>query len=302
MSAATKLWTLCLSCQAEQISLIEEAFEGDCVVFSILEEPNATAKTVEILVDQKPDTQSLHARMGILTALSQTPDKAISFQIKPIGNLDWIKKVCENFAPLPIARWTIYGAAYREPMKKQKMGLQIDATSAFGTGEHPTTRGCLMMLDELLSQSPKAKEWRMLDIGCGSGILAMAFAKATKGQAFGVDMDETSVAIAQNNLRENRLGSHVRFEIGTGYAHPMIAKNAPYDLIMANVFADPLCEMASDLKKHLKRNGVAILSGLLHTQAPRVLAAHRQQGLKLVKRMRIGDWSVLALTHASRAS
>lgn len=295
MQNAPDLWTIRIVCAPADAEKIADLFEESLAV-SVLAPPRTNSATVEILAEGRPDEAFLRARLADSSAVFS------SLSCEKVGDLDWIKKVAGDFPPLTIARWTIFGAAHRDKIADFSHALQIDATSAFGTGEHPTTRGCLLMLDELLARSPDAKSWRMLDMGCGSGILAMAFAQATRGYALGVDSDEPSVEIANENARINGLASNVAFVCGNGYAPEKVAQNAPFDLIMANIFAGPLCDMAPDLRKHLKPGGTALLSGLLLDQEPAVRAAHEAQGLSLAKRMTLGEWSVLALTAPSIAS
>ncbi len=360
------LYTLTLTCRPDQIETVEALFEESALALSILSPPRSAAAQVEVLLDGEPAPAWVEDRLGGM-------DDAPSYTIAPVGNLDWIKKVAQDFPPLPIARWTVYGAAHRDKITDFKTALQIDATSAFGTGEHPTTRGCLEALDRLLKNealpnqetpspcgrvevfeseseqklrggvitdatnnpSPKIlspagskfstlpqgegdflpsmnilsatnpssgsspHHYSMLDMGCGSGILAMAFAKAVDGGVgFGVDMDELSVTIANENAAINGVADRTTFIVGMGYAPPLVEQGAPYDLIMANIFADPLCAMAGDLKNHLKVGGHAILSGLLNTQAETVIAAHLAQGLTLTDHQKLGEWSVLALTRS----
>lgn len=295
MPQPTELWKLETTCTVQQESLLEEAFADSCVAFSSLVPDAQGALTIEILFQQKPSDDEVRktlARCGV-----NSP-----FTVTSLGSLDWIREVARNLEPMQIGRWVVYGAAFRDQAPGKALGLQIDATSAFGTGEHPTTRGCLLKLDELLAREPDSRNWRMLDMGCGSGILAMAFAKATNGQALGVDMDEDSVAIAHENIQTNGVADRVHIVVGTGYAPAIVHERAPYDLIMANVFADPLCEMAADLAHHLKPGGHAILSGILNDQADRVVAAHSQQGLILRERTVDGEWSVLALWRPTEAS
>jgi len=222
-----------------------------------------------------------------------------TFTIRAAPRLDWLKKVTEDFPPLKIARWTVHGAMHRDKVPNRLFAMQIDATNAFGTGEHPTTRGCLLMLDKILKTGFRPR--RMADIGCGSGILAMACIQSSRGRAVAVDLDPDSVQIAQNNVRANGLGDKIRVMRSRGYVAPVIRHAAPYDLIMANIFAGPLSQMAKDLKNNLRPGGIAILSGLLTTQANMVIAAHRMQGLALVRHTKIGEWSVLALTRPGRA-
>ncbi|MFA6280435.1 MAG: 50S ribosomal protein L11 methyltransferase [Bdellovibrionales bacterium] len=287
------LYTLTLTCRPDQIEAVEALFEDDALAISILSPPRCAAAQVEALLDGEPAPAWVEERLHGM-------DNAPSYTIAPVGNLDWLKKVAQDFPPLPIARWTVYGAAHRDKITDFSAALQIDATSAFGTGEHPTTRGCLEALDRLLKDSTIPQPHSMLDMGCGSGILAMAFAKTVdSGIALGVDMDELSVTIANENAAINGVAERTTFIVGMGYAPPLVAQGAPYDLIMANIFADPLCAMAGDLKNHLKVGGHAILSGLLNTQADAVIAAHLAQGLTLTDHQKLGEWSVLVLTSLS---
>jgi len=295
-SAQPELWTIRILSPMALLDTLEEAFAAQALAVSILPVAQDNLATLELLVDGKPDDTKIQAAL----AACHAPD--LKWESVAVGNLDWIKKVSGDFPPLPIARWTIFGAMHKDKVKDHTLALQIDATSAFGTGEHPTTRGCLVFLDELLTREEDAQAWRMLDMGCGSGILAMAFAKATSGQALGVDMDGPSVEIARENLAVNGLTTRVRFECSEGYSLPLVTQNGPYDLIMANIFAQPLCDMAANLKNHLKPGGWAILSGLLITQEDAVVASHQAQGLSLEKIMHDGEWSVLALRRPSIAS
>lgn len=292
MPVRQELWKVSLSCAPAFVNAVEE-FLGDAVLsFSVVAPPRHKTALVEALYGHEPDVAALNAQIALLAVAHKT--LIPSLQVAPVGNLDWLKKVASDFPPLAIARWTIYGAAHKNAVVDRKNKLQIDATSAFGTGEHPTTRGCLLMLDKILRHSAFSLRG-MLDIGCGSGILAMAFAQAARCPAVAVDLDPDSVVIARNNARANGLDDLVAVARSRGYLSPLIKKNAPYDLIMANIFARPLCEMAKDLGRHLAPGGVAILSGILNHQANAVLSAHRQQGLFLLNHLKLCEWSVLVL-------
>lgn len=311
-----ELWTIKIHCTPVQVEVIEEAFEDGALAVSTYDPPRSDKAQVDVLVDGKPALDDVLAKLAPLfpdcsfqtlapqgePLQTRLPPHTIGVEIVPVGNLDWLKKVAEDFPPLTVARWTVFGAAHREQGAKAQLPLQIDATSAFGTGEHPTTRGCLILLDQLLMLHPEAASWNMLDMGCGSGILAMAFSKACGGRAHGIDMDEQSVEIARANTRINGLSALNTYEIGLGYAPESVAQKAPYDLIMANIFADPLCEMAGDLRRHLRAGGYVILSGILTTQAADVIAAHQEQGLILDQNLILGEWSALALHAPSEAS
>jgi len=289
LSQQPDLWTIRITCDPASCERIEALWEDQALAVSVLAPPRKPTASVEVLVEGQPDENAVRAR------LAPVADELRDLTIESVGNLDWIKKVSGDFPPLPIARWTVFGAAHRDKIKDFSLALQIDATSAFGTGEHPTTRGCLLQLDALLTQQPALAHGRMLDMGCGSGILAMAYAKATQGYALGVDSDELSVEIANENVLINEVSARVSFIVGLGYAPPKVAQDAPFDLIMSNIFAQPLCEMAPDLNSHLKPGGWVILSGLLLEQEEAVRNAHLAQGLTLENVLHIGEWSILTL-------
>lgn len=291
----TPLWIIRFFASPAEAPLIEGAFEEDCLSVTTLEPDEKGVTRVEIMVAFEPKSGVIDAKMVHLGI------KNVRFEVESVGNLDWIRAVSAQLEPFSVAKWTIFGSNFREKVSPNALNLEINATSAFGTGEHPTTRGCLLMLAEILDkQQPKG--WHLLDMGCGSAILAMAFARATGGRALGIDMDAQSVEIARENVIANGLENLIKIEEGEGYANPLIKQNGPYDLIMANVFADPICEMAPDLASNLKPNGLAILSGMLVSQADSVLSAHSAQGLHLLKRMDLGEWSVLALCRPAVAS
>jgi ribosomal protein L11 methyltransferase len=271
--------------------IFADVLEETALAVSILAPPRITTAHVEAITGAEPDKAALTAALGITAALHKV--KIPKLDIRQVPNINWVGKVAGDFPPLPIARWIIHGAHYRDAVPDRRRGLQIDATSAFGTGEHPTTHGCLLMLDDILKKGIKGR--RMLDMGCGSGILAMAWAKALPGYALGIDNDTLSVRIAKDNAAVNGLNGRVRIMRGQGYGGRVVRRHAPYDLVMANIFARPLAMMAKDLRRNLRPGGIAILSGLLGDQTNRVLAAHRLQRLYPLKCFRLGEWSVLIL-------
>ena len=173
--------------------------------------------------------------------------------------------------------------------------LRLDAGVAFGSGEHGSTRGCLRALEGMAHRRPR----RILDLGTGSGILAMAAARLARRPVTGTDIDPWSVRTARENARRNGLGNRARFLRADGWSSPAIARGAPYDLVFANILARPLCAMARDLARHLAPGGTAILAGLLATQARMVLAAHRRPGLYLERVVGDGAWATLVLRRAA---
>jgi len=171
-------------------------------------------------------------------------------------------------------------------------GLQIDAATAFGTGDHASTRGCLLALDRI---ARRRRFRRVLDVGTGTGILAIAAAKTWRRRVFAVDIDGNAVAVARVNLRRNGVAKEVGLAWSRGYRSRAVARHSPADLVLANILAGPLALMARDLAGALAPGGFAVLSGILAEQANLVLAAHRAQRVYLRRRIAIDGWHTLVL-------
>ncbi|MEQ9607155.1 MAG: 50S ribosomal protein L11 methyltransferase, partial [Kiloniellaceae bacterium] len=161
-----------------------------------------------------------------------------------------------------------------------------------GTGRHETTRGCLLALQDIAKRRQASV---ILDMGCGSGVLAMAAARLWPCRVLGVDNDAPSIRVAQENLEANGVADAVTLLCGDGFRDARVRQAGPYDLILANILAEPLCRMAGDVKRHLAPGGLVILSGLLTTQERQVTARYRAAGLVLVTRYRLAEWSTLVL-------
>jgi ribosomal protein L11 methyltransferase len=171
--------------------------------------------------------------------------------------------------------------------------IELDAGLAFGSGEHATTQGCLLELDRLAG---RRRFRRVLDLGCGSGILAIAAAKLGAARVIAADNDPLAVAVARENATRNRVGHRIRCLTSAGYRNPLLRTFGPYDLILANILADPLCALARECARHLAPGGIAVLSGLLDRQAARVIAPHRQARLRLRHEITIGIWTTLVMS------
>ena len=205
---------------------------------------------------------------------------------------DWVKASLEDLVPVPAGRFIVHGQHDRERIAPNKLGIEIEAALAFGTGHHGTTRGCLLLLDHVL------KAWRprrVLDLGTGTGVLAIAAAKALHEKVLASDIDPPSVQVARENARLNVSGHLVRAIRATGFAAPQFAAAAPFDLVLANILANPLRQMATPMTRHLAPSALVILSGLLTPQATGVIAAYRARGLVPVRHLRIDGWSSLLL-------
>jgi len=211
--------------------------------------------------------------------------------VETLADADWLAMSLSGLPPVRAGRFFIYGAHDRGLAPAGKINLRIEAGAAFGTGHHGTTVGCLLAFDELL----KARRFgKVLDVGCGTGVLALAAARTGSREVIGVDIDAVSVRISRENAILN--GARARFVHASGLSHARVQSAAPYDLVFANILAPPLVALAQDIKRALRPGGVAVLSGLLRTQERRVMAAYTSRGFRLVRRLRRDAWSALALS------
>ncbi|MBR1233320.1 50S ribosomal protein L11 methyltransferase [Bradyrhizobium sp. AUGA SZCCT0182] len=208
---------------------------------------------------------------------------------------DWVKATLEDLVPVPAGRFVVHGHHDRARVPSNKIGIEIEAALAFGTGHHGTTRGCLLLLDHVLkAHRPR----RVLDLGTGTGVLAIAAAKALQENVLASDIDPLSVRVAQENARLNVSGHLVQAIPATGFSAPQFAQAGPFDLVLANILANPLRQLATPMARHLAPSALVILSGLLTPQAASVIAAYRARGLVPVRHLRIEGWSSLLLRNA----
>jgi len=206
----------------------------------------------------------------------------------------WLAHTRASFPEQSIGRrFAIRGTHLAGRPTPGRITLTLDAGLAFGSGEHGSTRGCLRALEAVARRHPRPH--RIVDVGTGSGILAMAAARLFHRPVLGVDIEPWSVRVAQQNARVNCLSRLVRVSLGNGWHSTTVRGAAPYDLVFANILARPLCRMARHLAASLAPGGRAILSGLLHSQARWVLSAHRRRGLRLERSINEGVWTTLVL-------
>jgi ribosomal protein L11 methyltransferase len=217
--------------------------------------------------------------------------------IAPLPQRDWVRQSLEGLAPVAAGRFFLHGAHDRARRRAGGLSLEIDAGTAFGTGHHGTTEGCLVALDRLLKRrTPR----RILDVGCGTGVLAIAAARATLRPALASDIDPEAVRVTLENARLNGVKPRIRSVVAAGLGHPVIAAGAPYDLIFANILARPLVALATGLARVLAPGGHLILSGLTLDQSRWIEATYRARGLALAARIRRGNWVSLVLTRPKR--
>lgn len=278
-----KLWSVRVPAATEvATSVIESALEPFALALSSFEVDGGRSWVTEALCGTRPSVRAIRAALPAGSAIETAvvPDR------------DWVAESQRQLAPIRAGRFFVHGSHFDGRPPRGSIPIEIDAGLAFGTGRHETTRGCLLAL---LRLARERKMRRPLDVGTGSGILAIAAAKLWNVEVLAGDNDKQAVAVARENAMLNGVGDRVRVVTGNGYGAAAIRDGGPYDLILANILARPLMRLAPGLARHLARRGVAVLSGLLASQEEMVLAAHRRQGLDLLWRIRLGDWSVLAV-------
>ena len=216
--------------------------------------------------------------------------ETLTVSVEKLADADWLAMSLSGLPPVEAGRFFVYGAHDQGRVPPNRVNLKIDAGAAFGTGHHGTTVGCLLAFDELLKRE---RFERVLDVGCGTGVLAIAAAKTGSRVAIGTDIDAPSVRIANENADLNQ--AKARFVHASGLNDRKVRGEGPYDLVFANILAPPLVALAQDIKEALKLEGVAILSGLLRTQERRVTAAYLSRGFVLERRIHRDAWSALVL-------
>ncbi|WP_024518096.1 50S ribosomal protein L11 methyltransferase [Bradyrhizobium sp. Tv2a-2] len=278
--------------------LAEVFFEGETPV-AASERPDGRWD-VSVHFAEAPD-QGLMREL-VTNAAGEEAARGIAFEV--VEAKDWVKASLDDLVPVPAGRFVVHGQHDRARIPPNKMGIEIEAALAFGTGHHGTTRGCLLLLDHVL----KARQVRrVLDLGTGTGVLAIAAAKATaKGtgketakarrkQVLASDIDAPSVEVARENARLNGVGPLVKVIRATGFSAPDFVQSGPFDLVLANILANPLKQLAGPMTRHLAPGALVILSGLLTSQATGIIASYRARGLVPLRHLRIEGWSSLLL-------
>jgi ribosomal protein L11 methyltransferase len=268
--------------------LTESFFEGQAAI-AAFEGPDGRW-AISMHFAEAPDEASIRELVAI--AAGCKPAEDITFDT--LEAKDWVKTTLEELVPVRARRFIVHGQHDRAKVPPNKLGIEIEAALAFGTGHHGTTRGCLLLLDDVLkARRPR----RVLDLGTGTGLLAIAAAKALHGPVLASDIDPISVRVARDNARLNGAGNLVRAIHATGFSAPQFEEHGPFDLVLANILANPLRQMATPMARHLARSALVILSGLLPHQATGVIAAYRARGLVLKRHIQIEGWSSLLMRY-----
>src|SRR5450631_2584731 len=269
--------------------LNESFFEGQAAI-AAYEGPGGRWD-ITVHFAEAPDEISIRDLVGIAAGDAVASDIAFD----TVEARDWVKATLEELVPVRAGRFIVHGAHDRAKVPPNKIGIEIEAALAFGTGHHGTTRGCLLLLDGLLkARRPR----RVLDVGTGTGVLAIAAAKALRIKLLASDIDPLSVRVAHDNAWLNGTGDLVETIRASGFAAPEFAQRGPFDLVLANILANPLRQMATPMARHLAPSALVILSGLLPPQAQGVISAYCARGLVLERQIQIEGWSSLLLRKA----
>lgn len=284
-------WYLTCPAPLEYIEKFADALEPHMLSVGWFESENPDVWIVEATVRQQPNLPFLQSLVvDVAHALGvETP----LLSCEKLANADWLEQTWKNFPPLEIARFYIYGSHTKGEIPPGLIGMEINAATAFGSGEHETTTACLQTLCDFHDKNIKFTN--PLDMGCGSGVLAMSIAKLWQIPVLAVDNDPESVKVTVQNALTNQCDQLIRSVCNEGFSGDIVQKDGPFDLIVANILAGPLCDMAVEMVANTTKGGRIVLSGLLTRQIDEVVTAYDAAGATLDSVKKVADWAALSL-------
>ncbi len=290
MSGESTTWRVSLTVPLPVVDAFEASLEPFCVAVSRFLVEGDTRWRVEGDCVTAPDPQEIVRALSYAAAIVDL--EMPEFTCFPVPGRDWLAENRRAFPPLSVGRYFIHGTHFEGRPPSGRTVIILDAGAAFGSGEHASTSGCLRAMDFL---ARKRRPRSVLDVGCGSGILAIAAAKTWRSRVVAVDNDPVAVRVARDNAVLNRVAERILVGLGDGYAAPAVRTRHGYDVVLSNILARPLRKMAWQLRRHLAPRGVAVLSGFIDRDWRAVLSAHEAAGLRLVGRIRCQGWSTIVV-------
>jgi ribosomal protein L11 methyltransferase len=291
MMTALPIYCLTLSLPQPAVARLEAALDGLDGALAIGLPDRHGEVRLQAYFGEDPGRAEITARLAAVALACGIAPPAFTFELMP--EIDWVAESQAALPPVRAGRFYVHGSHVATPPPYGSHALLIDANVAFGTGRHETTKACLLALGDLARRHAMR---RVLDLGCGSGILALgARCLWPAARVVAADNDPDAVRMTRLNARANRLERGLETLLSEGYRNPALRAGGAFDLIVANILARPLCALAPATARHLRRGGRAVLSGLLVAQERQVLAAHLQAGLLLERRQRLAEWSALVL-------
>ncbi len=275
-----------------------ELLDADENAVAAFESADETHWLIEVFFSTQPDEGLIRDLIVAALGAEAGPREAAKATFDRIAPKDWIAASLEGLKPVRAGRFLVHGSHDRPAIRANDIAIEIEAALAFGTGHHGTTRGCLEFLDrELKRKRPQ----NVLDVGTGTGVLAIAAARALKRRVAAGDIDPVSTLTSRQNAVANRAGAYVRPVTAVGVIHRDLLERAPFDLIFANILAKPLRLLAPSLARVTTYDARLILSGLLAKDVAGVLTAYRGQGFALMERIDIDGWAALILKRRGAA-
>ncbi|MGL4441208.1 MAG: 50S ribosomal protein L11 methyltransferase [Bosea sp. (in: a-proteobacteria)] len=262
--------------------------------FEIDDEAENSPWFVEVFFAEPPDEDAIRDLIGPIVGEDLSGAVFTAVEAK-----DWVKSSLDGLKPVRVGRFLVYGSHDREALRSNDIGLEIEAGLAFGTGHHGTTAGCLLAIDVELK---KSRPLHVLDVGTGTGLLALAVAKRLKRRVVAGDIDAIAIEVARDNARLNCAQSLLHYYVGPGVQHASANRQRHFDMVIANILQRPLMRLARSITGVLKPTGVLILSGLLVKDVPGVLAAYRMQGWTLASKGQREGWVALVLRRSGAAA
>lgn len=277
--------------EADAFALFEAVLDdpSGCAAVSRFRERAGRGWKFRSVRASRPDETELRSRLAVAAAV--TGIQASSLSVLPLPAVDWVAEANRRTPPIFAGRFFVRGSHVTGETPPGRIGIVLDAGRAFGTGSHESTRGCLLALGRM----PAPADGTILDLGTGSGILAIAAAKLWGRPVLAADIDPVSVATAGENASRNGAEALVETRLSRGFSNPRLRGRAPYPLIVANILAEPLIRLAPAIARYLRHDGRAILSGLLREQSAEVAAAYEPLGLSVRDRQPIEAWTTLVM-------